>query len=268
MNRFKNQNIIITGGSAGIGFATAREFARLKGNLFLIARNMDQLEEAKSALIKEFPDVQVEIFSADVADQQRIMKVVNEIGNSFGGIHTVINNAGTSGHGRMADQDIESLKQIMDVNYFGALYTIRAAWPFLLKSEKGHIGFVSSVAGYIGLIGYCAYTPTKFALSGLAECLRMEAKEKGIGVTIVYPPDTQTDMLERERKVALPETIALSKRAKILQPEQVAASFVKGIRKNQFEVYCNVESVWIRRLRILLPRVYFKQLDRIAIGAS
>ena len=264
MNRFENQNIVITGGSAGIGLAVAREFAKLGGNLFLIARNDDQLKIALSSMKQEYPNILVKTYSADVADHERMKEVINEIGTSFGGIHTIINNAGTSGHGRLADQELESLRHVMEVNYFGALHAIKTAWPYLLKSKEGHIGFVSSVAGYLGLIGYSAYSPTKFAMSGLAECMRMEGKEKGIGVTIVYPPDTQTAMLERERVHALPETVALSKHAKILQPEQVAKAFVKGILKRRFEVYCNVESVWIRRFRTLLPRLYFSVVDRVA----
>jgi 3-dehydrosphinganine reductase len=264
MNRFLHQNILITGGSTGIGLAIAREFAQLGGRLFILARGQDQLNAAAASLRKEFPHVQVKTYAVDIADRQRVAEVIREIGDGHGGIHTVVNNAGISGQGRLEDQNLDKLHKVMEVNYFGALHVIKAAWPYLKQARAGHIGFVSSIAGYIGLIGFSTYAPTKFALSGLAECLRMEAKAEGIGVTIVYPPDTKTDLLERERKNALPETVALSKSASLLEPEEVAAAFVEGIRKNRFEVYCNRRSVWIRRFRILLPRVYFSVLDRIA----
>lgn len=264
MNRFLHQNILITGGSTGIGLAIAREFAKLGGRLFLLARSQDQLNGAAASLKQEFPQIQIKTYSVDIADRQRVTEVIQEIGDRHGGIHTIINNAGISGQGRFEDQSLDKLHQVMEVNYFGSLHVIKAAWPYLKQAREGHIGFVSSVAGYIGLIGFSTYTPTKFALSGLAECLRMEAKNEGIGVTIVYPPDTKTDLLDRERKNALPETIALSKRASLLETGEVAAAFVRGIRKNRFEVYCNLESVWIRRFRILFPRIYFLVVDRIA----
>lgn len=268
MNRFQGKNIIITGGSAGIGLAVAHEFARLGGNLFLLARRPESLAAARASLRQAHPDIQVHTFVADVADRERINEVIREIGERHGGIHTIINNAGISGHGRLAEQDIDHLHQVMEVNHFGAINVIQAAWPYLTRSEGGHIGFVSSVAGYLGLLGFSAYSPSKFALTGLAECIRMEAREKGLSVTIIYPPDTQTDLLERGRATVPPETQALSKRAKVMSPEAVAAAFVKGIRNNRFEVYGNFESVWIRRIRVLWPRFYFRQLDRIATRAS
>lgn len=264
MNRFQGKNILITGGSTGIGLAIAREFARLDAHLFLLARRPEKLEEARQILRREHPNTQVSIYAVDVGDRPGVTEAVRQIGERHGGIHTVINNAGISGHGRLADLDIDHLHRVMEVNYFGAINITQAAWPYLIRSQNGHIGFVSSVAGYLGLIGYSAYSGSKFALSGLAECIRMEGKEKGLGVTIMYPPDTQTEMLEREQKNALPETLALSKNASIVTPEAVAAAFVRAIRKNRFEAYGNATSRWIRKIRVLAPRFYFWQVDRIA----
>ena len=102
-------------------------------------------------------------------------------------------------------------------------------------------------------------------MTGLAESIRNEAKDYGIGVTMICPPDTNTDtpMYHHEIESKLPECIALSESAKLVQPEEVAQKFLKGILKNKFEVFCNTESRLIRMLRFVLPNVYFKAVDNI-----
>ena len=100
-------------------------------------------------------------------------------------------------------------------------------------------------------------------MTGLAESIRNEAKDYGIGVTIIYPPDTDTPMYHHDIESKLPECIALSESAKLVQPEEVAQKFLKGIKKNKFEVFCNTESRLIRMLRFVLPGIYFKAVDGI-----
>ena len=263
MNRFFGQNVLITGASSGIGLEIALEFGKLGANLFLIARNPEKLLQAASQIQEAYPSISLKTFSVDISDPIQIQSVIKQIGEKEGGIHTLINNAGILGLGLFESNSIQDLKRTMETNYFGAVYATQAAWPYLIESQKGHIGFVSSVAGYTGLIGYCAYSPTKFALTGLAECLRMEAKDHGIGVTIVYPPDTDTPMLKEEHNHTLPECKALSKNTRVLSPREVAQKFVKGILKYRFDVVCNTESKMARILRVLCPAIYFKIIDSI-----
>jgi 3-dehydrosphinganine reductase len=264
LNRFKNQNVIITGGSSGIGLAIAYEFAQLEANLFLIARDSQKLEAAKTKLtnlISSSPAI--EVFRADVANQLEISQVIQTIGENYGGIHTLINNAGSGACGRFEDIDIPTLQAIMNVNYWGSVYALQAALPYLKKAQNGHIGFVSSVGGYLGAIGYSAYAPTKFALTGLAECIRMEAQDHGIGTTIVFPPDTDTPLWHWEQAHTLPESRAFSKNVKLMSPEKVAQKFIKGILNYKFEVICNFESNMMRWLKVNLPKTYFGMLDGI-----
>ena len=83
-------------------------------------------------------------------------------------------------------------ERTMQVNYFGSLYCVNAVLPYMTKAQKGQIVLVSSGAGLVGLYGYTPYSPSKFALRGLAESMRQELKDQGIRVSIVYPPDTDT----------------------------------------------------------------------------
>lgn len=263
-NRFSGKNVVITGGSSGIGLAIAQEFGNQGAHLFLVARNKEKLEEAKKKLLQSLPSsVEIELFQADVSVRPDIEEVIHTIGHLPGGIHTLINNAGTGLTGKFEDIKIEDLRSLMDTNYWSAVYATQAALPYLKKSGKGHIGFVGSVGGYMGAIGYSSYAPTKFAMTGLAECIRMEAKDAGIGTTIVFPPDTDTPLWHWEQAHTLPECKAFSKTVKLMSPQAVARKFMKGIEKNRFEVLCNSESKLMRWIKTLFPSYFYKMIDGI-----
>lgn len=259
-NRYAGKNVVVTGGSSGIGFAIAKEFARRGSRLYLIARDLARLEASADWLRNHYQTNAVEVFSANISDDRRIREIMEEIGDRFGGIHVLILNAGITVRGKFEDVKLKKLKKVMKVNYWGTVICLKAALPYLKKEKDAQIGLVSSVAGYVGFFGYSGYAPTKFALNGLAECLRMELD---VPLTIIYPPDTQTPMLEKEHEHDLPETKAISKRAKVMQPGQVASKLVKGMQKEKFEVYCNTESRLIHFLRGFWPGMLFGQLDKI-----
>lgn len=262
--RFKGQNVCITGGSSGIGLEVAVLFGRLGANLFLVARNPARLQQAVEIIHRRAgPSVLVTPLPADVGVREQIEGVIHRVGREYGGLHTLINNAGVFEPGRLVDLPAATFERLMQVNYFGMLYATRAAWPYLTAARKGHIGLVSSVAGYLGLIGYGAYSPTKFAVAGLAECLRMEAADAGVGVTILFPPDTDTPQLKYENAHALPETLALKGGSAVMSPQAVAQKFVNGICRYRFEVHCNFESKFIRWIKVTWPGLYYRIIDSI-----
>ena len=262
MKDFQGQSIIITGGSSGIGLAIAKLFARLNAKIFILARNKDRLSEALVE-IKSTGNISAYAVSVDISDKKACTKAITEIGTQHG-IDLLINNAGIS-HCKYFDNITEAeFEAINKINYLGSLYCTKAAWPYLKAATCGRIVFVSSVAGYVGLIGFSSYVPTKFALSGFAESLRMEGKRFGIKVHMIYPPDTETPMLFQEMEDRPVETQALSANAKLAKPEFVAQKLLKGIQRDRFEIYCNFESRGIRLIRNLFPRLFFFLMDRIA----
>lgn len=268
MNRFAGQNVAITGGSSGIGLEMAHQFGQLGANLHLIARNPQKLQQAAESLTAELgPQLKVSTWATDVADRGAITQTIQDIA-AQGGLHTLINNAGISHSGYFAECDIEGLEKAMQVNYWGAVYASKAAWPHLAKANQGHLGFVSSVAGYTGIIGFPGYGPSKFAMTGLAETLRMEGIKDGIGVTILFPPDTDTPMLAAEMEGKPWETIAISEGASLMSAEEVVNKFMKGIRKNRYEVTCNFESRQIQIIKGIAPRLYYWILDNMIKKAT
>jgi 3-dehydrosphinganine reductase len=253
---FKDKTVIITGGSSGIGLEIAREFLRLGARLHLLARDAERLETARQSL-----HASVRTHAVDVSDPLAINATIRAIGDE-GGIVALICNAGIMRVGRVDELTVDDFEAALRTNYFGTLYPILAAWPYLKNAGASRIGLVSSVAGYTGVYGYTAYAPTKFAITGLAECLRMEGASDGIRVTVIFPPDTETPMLEYERAHAPARTRAITSGARVLPAAVVARKFVAGIVPGDFEIYCNAESRLLRLFKALLPAAYYRLLDR------
>lgn len=264
-HEYVDKVVVITGGSSGIGLAIAKEFSLRKAKMVLISRNKEKLIQAKSELekINGIPS-SVFYYPADVSDKEQINSVMLQIGEQFHGIDVFVNSAGIITCGRFADQPIQDLEACLFTNYLGAVYATKAAWPWL-KKNKGMLGFVSSVAGYTGVIGYSSYAPPKFAMTGLAECLRLEAKDDGIRISIIYPPDTETPLLEHERKHSLPESLALNKNIKTITAERVAHVFMSGLQKNKFEIYCDFNSRFVRWMKNTFPGLFSRITDSIIL---
>lgn len=263
INSPANKIVVITGGSSGIGYATADKLLSMDAKICLIARDENKLKQAAENLKKKYPNGTIQYYICDVTNFEQVKSVVQNIVDINKGIDWVINNAGIGEPGRFESQTVETMRHVMDTNYWGPAYVTLAALPFLKNSSSAAIAYVSSVAGYVGLFGYTHYVPSKFAMTGLAECLRMEFNDYKIPVTVIYPPDTHTPMYEKEQQHTLPECKALSANAKVVEPDFVAEKFVDGIMKGRFEVYCNGESRMIRLLRGMAPKFFYSQVDGI-----
>jgi 3-dehydrosphinganine reductase len=148
----------------------------------------------------------------------------------------VVTSAGVAVPGHFGDIPLEAHERSMAVNYFGSLYVVRAALPAMRARRKGRIVFISSGAGLMGLFGYTTYSPSKFALRGLAEALRAELSADKIGVSIVYPPDTETPMLEEENKIKPEETKLITGVVKTWSAEAVADCIMRGISRGAFAI--------------------------------
>nr|WP_250121431.1 SDR family oxidoreductase [Chroococcidiopsis sp. CCMEE 29] len=262
---FYQQHAIITGGSSGIGKATAQLLASEGAHISIIARTTTKLEAAKAEIeaASRYPDQRVVIISADVADRVQAEQAINTAINQIGAPDLLIISSGIAHPGYFQELPIEVFERTMAINYFGSLYTIRAALPVMEQRQQGHIVLISSGAGLIGIYGYTPYSPSKFALRGLAESLRGELKFSGVDISIVYPPDTDTPQLEQENKTKPIETKTIARSAKTWSAEDVAHVIVSGIKKKSFTIAPGLEMTLLARLHSLLaPAInwYFDQL--------
>lgn len=230
---------VITGGSSGIGLAVAKQLAQQGYHLSLIARNIDLLAQAQQ-IVSDYradPDrQQVMIVSADVSDSSAVQQAIHACIEVLGVPHLLVTSAGIAYPGYFMEIPPEMIKQLMDVNYLGTIYAIRAVLPLMQAHGSGHLCLISSGAAFTGIYGYSAYGASKFALRGLAESLRCELKPDGIAVSIVYPPDTDTPQLAEENKIKPPETKAIGGSADVMSADTVAKVIVRGLKKRKFTI--------------------------------
>uniref|UniRef100_A0A8C9ZK57 3-dehydrosphinganine reductase n=1 Tax=Sander lucioperca TaxID=283035 RepID=A0A8C9ZK57_SANLU len=213
--KLNGAHVVVTGGSSGIGKSIAVECYKQGAFITLVARDEAKLLQAKK---------EVEKFA--INDKQAQEKL--------GPVDMLVNCAGLAISGKFEDVEVDRFKKLMEVNYLGSVYPTRAVITTMKERRMGRIMFVSSQAGQIGLFGYTAYSPSKFALRGLAESLQMEIKPYNIYVTVAYPPDTETPGLAEENKTKPLETKLISETSGVCQPDQVAKIIVRDAVQGNF----------------------------------
>lgn len=235
MQWYRDKRVFITGGSSGIGKATARLVADAGAHVSIAARGQERLDET-AADLRERGEGTVHAISVDVADREAVQAAAAEVIETLGGIDVVINNAGFAIPGYIHELTPEQFQAMMDVNFFGMVNVTQAFLPTLREQKSGRICNVSSTLGFLGCFGYTAYAASKHAITGFTESLRQELVTDGIGVSLVFPPDTDTPQFHRENEIKPPETAMLSEGAGLLQPEDVAREMAIGIMRNRPQI--------------------------------
>jgi short-subunit dehydrogenase len=187
----KSKVVVITGASSGIGEATAHAFAKKGWSLVLAARSIDKLNEV--ADFCRLLGANVLAVQCDVSVEDDCKHLISETLTYFGGIHVLVNNAGISMRAMFNDCDLDVIKRVMNINFWGAVYCTKYALPELLKTQ-GSIIAVSSVSGLVGLPARTGYSASKYALDGFMQSLRIENLRNGLHVGIVYPGYTSSNI--------------------------------------------------------------------------
>jgi len=238
----------------GIGRATAREVVQRGGSVVLIARGHDALADAANELagLAAGDDQFVEKIAADATDSHELSPALDNFVERRGAPDHLINCVGGARPGYLRDLGAEDFRNQCETNYLSQVIPTLALLPHMVEERRGHISFVSSMMGYFGMIGYGAYAPSKFAIVGFAEALRHELKPFGIGISVLFPSDTDTPGLAKENETKPPETAIMSEAAGMLSPEAVAHTFVKGILAGKYAIHAKGSS-WIWRVNRYAP---------------
>jgi short-subunit dehydrogenase len=186
---FSNKVVAITGGTDGIGRALIDELVPLGAKVATCGRNHDKLYH----LQMQYSNVLLHAVVCDVSNEHDCKHFIDSTIENFGGIDILINNAGISMRALVNDAEVDVIRKVMDVNFFGAVYCTKYALPSILE-RKGAIVGVSSIAGYRGLPGRSGYSASKFALQGWLEALRTELYEKEVNVMWVCPGFTTSNI--------------------------------------------------------------------------
>ena len=190
----KDKVVVITGGSSGIGKALAQTFGQKGSKVLITGRNPEELAKAVGEL-KQL-GIEVEGFRADVSIEEDNRKMAESALSHFGRIDVLINNAGISMRALFEEVDLNVVKKVMDINFYGVLYATKYCLPEI-KKNKGSIIGVSSIAGFRGLPGRTGYSASKFALNGFLEVLRTELMKTGVHVLTACPGFTASNIRKR-----------------------------------------------------------------------
>lgn len=179
------KNVLITGGSRGLGLLLAKEFSRRGAHVAICARDADELERARLILAQR--GYQVIPLVCDLNVQDEVQAVVRKVSSQLGSIDVLVNNAGTISVGPMSVMSLEDYQESLDTHFWGPLYTTLAVLPEMRRRGQGRIVNISSIGGKISVPHLLPYSAGKFALTGFSQGLRAEAIKENVYVTTVCP---------------------------------------------------------------------------------
>lgn len=246
MSIFTNKIVVITGGSEGIGKALVDAFLREGAKVATCSRNYDKLYSLQS----NYPGKPLMIYTADVSKEQDCQNFIESVIKSFGTIDILINNAGVSMRSLVSEVEIDTIRKVMDINFWGTVCCTKFALPHILRN-KGTIVGVSSIAGYRGLPGRSGYSASKYAVNGWLEALRTELLDSGTNVMWVCPGFTASNI----RNVALnkegkSQGESPMDESKMMSAEECAEHILTAIRKRKRSIvltFTGKETVFLNR---------------------
>ena len=220
MENLKNKKAIITGGSRGLGKATAIAFAKKGINVAITGRNEKRLLSTVAEIKTYGVEATYAIF--DVSNYSEVQKGIKEIINTFGTVDILVNNAGIAAFGSLNEMPVEDWTQIIQTNLMGMYYVTKEVLPYLIEKNEGDIINIASTAGLSGNATTSAYSASKFAVIGMSESLMKEVRKNNIRVCTLTPSTIASDM-------SLELGITNGDPEKILQPEDFAELIVAGL---------------------------------------
>jgi 3-dehydrosphinganine reductase len=256
---------VVTGGSSGIGKAIACELAKRGMHVWLLAQRKDILISAQKEVEghRKDPSQVVGIVSLDVSNLDQVEKAISFITEKCGLPDLLVNSAGVTHPGYVEKLDINIFHWMMEVNYYGTIYMVKELLPGMLKRGSGYILNISSFSGIVSTFGYTAYGASKFAVHGFSEALRMELKPRGIGVSIIFPTDTDTPQLAYEDQFKPPETQALNSVGGANTAAAIAKTAIRGLERGQYFILPNFEAKFLYLVNRLSPRFLIFAMDQI-----
>ncbi|KER29618.1 hypothetical protein T265_03816 [Opisthorchis viverrini] len=237
----KGYNVLITGGSSGIGLSLAELFYLSDANVTLLARDQNKLISAQEKLhASGRRGCQVRTLSVDLcAEFQPLKNQLEEYILSTGPVDILVHCAGYAVSRTFLDTTPDTIEGLIKTNYLSAVNVTKILLPHMLSdrtrsSRDRRISFVCSMAGQVGVYGFAAYSASKYALRGFAEVLRMELEHSGPLITLAFPPDTDTPGLAAENVGKPSATLEISSAGGLATPEQAAYTIFRDILDGAF----------------------------------
>lgn len=222
MEELKGKKAIITGGSRGLGKATAIAFAKEGIDVAITGRNEKKLQETVAELKALGVNATYALFN--VGNYEEVQKGIKSIIAAFGSVDILVNNAGIAAFGSLNDMKVDQWSEIIQTNVMGMYFVTKEVLPYLIEKNQGDIFNVASTAGLTGNANTSAYSASKFAVIGMSESLMKEVRKNNIRVCTLTPSTIASDM-SIELGIANKNS-----EDSVLQPEDFAELIVAGLK--------------------------------------
>ncbi len=227
------KTVIITGATSGIGLALAKVFAGQGWHVGINGRNPQKVAETVRLLQKQFPNGKFSALPADISREEACASMISKFIEEAGCIHVLVNNAGITHRSLFQETDTRVLHQVMNINFWGTVYSTKYALPYLLKTQ-GTIAVISSVAGIIPLPARTLDSAYKAAMEAFFVALRRELLPTGVSVSIIRPGFVATPIREKALTAnGLPQKQSPLNESEALRPEYVARKIFLAISKKK-----------------------------------
>ena len=224
--RLKDKVALITGGSRGIGYATADAFLREGARVIITASSQSSADKAVQSLQERHPESVIVGISPDLSSLDAVRKALHQVTARYGCLDILVNNAGVSESTPFTEYTEEAFDKVMDLNVKGVFNATRAASECMIERGKGVILSTSSMVSIYGQPSGIAYPASKFAVNGLTVSLARELGPKGIRVNAVAPGIIETDMMKAVPKEVIEPLAKQVPLRRLGKPEDIANAFV------------------------------------------
>lgn len=253
-----NKVVIVTGASSGIGKALSELYASRGYNVVMAARNEEKLNSLATELEKQ--EGEVLPVKTDVSKEVDCKNLIDKALEKFNRIDILINNAGISMRAMFKDTDLEVIRRLMDVNYWGTVQCTKYALPHVLKQQGSIVGVIS-IVGHVGLPARAGYASSKFAIRGFMDTLRIEHLKDGLHVLVAAPGFTDSNI----RKTALTEDGTQQggtprNEGEMMSSEEVARRIAEAVDRRKRSLILTFKE---GKLTVWLGKFFPKLLDKL-----
>ncbi len=251
--KVKNKVIVVTGGGNGIGRELVLSLLRRGSRVAALDINEDALNQTKELAGPENRE-RLSLHMVDIGNKDLIDQLPGEIIEAHGSVDSIINNAGiVQPFVKINDLDLPAIERLCHVNFFGALYMIKAFLPHLLERPSAHIVNVASMGGFIPIPGQSIYGATKAAIKLLTEGLNSELTDTNVDVSIVFPGAIRTNIMSNSG-LEMPEADpAQEKKFNPMDPGKAADIIIDAMEKGKERIFVGKDSKMLNRLYRLSP---------------
>ena len=271
MRQFKDKICVITGAASGIGAACAHAMASQGAVIVGTDLRADMLAETKASV--EAEGGKMHTYLVDVADRDAMFDLAAEVEKHHGGADLILNNAGVAFGASVAEMQLDDLKWLMDVNFWGVVNGTQAFLPHLIKKNSGHVANVSSIFGLISVPTQSGYNAAKYAVLGFTDALRHEMRGTDIGVSTIHPGGINTNIVRHARlpqgpeaEIEREEAIERFAQFTMTQPDGAAKVIIKGVKKNKARILIGPDAHVVDWIKRLFPSHYLRLLPMMDLG--